>query len=253
MKHVKTDKKPLHILVVDDDRNFVHTLCAILQTEGYRCQGAYSGEAAQEILLKEQFDCVFSDVKMPNESGTDLYYHIKDKFPNIPFVLMTAYTSSEIIDKALKSGVLATFQKPIDIQQVLQFLAKINHSMEAAIICEEKEICILIQKIFEHDKFNFTIYKSTDKFIQSGKTDYLIVLVDAHQHCEHYSSDIESLLEKLPEKTIVIICDYGKTLNGQAKMPQRVNFIVLPRKPETKNKIVEILDREFLKHAKDSL
>jgi CheY-like chemotaxis protein len=247
------NKKPLNILIVDDDRNFAHTLCAILRMEGYQCKEVHSVETAQEILLKEQFDCVFSDVKMPDKTGADLYYEIKDKLPNLPFILMTAYTSSEIIDQTLKSGVLAAIQKPIDIKSILEFLAKISRSIEGAIVCEEKEICDLIQKVFLNNRYSFKIYKSIKTLIKSGKTDYSIVLIDAHQHCEHYSSEIKDLLAILPKKTIVVICDYEKTLAGPQNLPQKINLIVLPRGLKSNEKINEILDREYFQHVKDSI
>jgi Response regulator containing CheY-like receiver, AAA-type ATPase, and DNA-binding domains len=73
---------------------------------------------------------------MQEQSGPDLYYQIKEKFPAIPFILMTAYTSSEVIEQALAAGVLAAFQKPIDIKSLLQFFADLNRSLQAAVISE---------------------------------------------------------------------------------------------------------------------
>jgi DNA-binding response OmpR family regulator len=63
-------KKALNVLVVDDDKNFAHTLCDILKSEGYISEEVHSAEAAQKILLSGNFDFVLSDVKMQNQSGS---------------------------------------------------------------------------------------------------------------------------------------------------------------------------------------
>ncbi len=236
---------PLHILVVDDDQNFAHTLCAILSTEGYVCQEVHSVEAAQAVLANEHIDCVLSDVKMPNQSGPEFYYQIKDQFPNLPFILMTAYTSSEIIDDALQSGVLTALQKPINIQEILHFFAKLSQNLGAAVVCEEEETCKIIEKILEKERFTYTIYPSIQMLINSHITDYAIIFIDAHEFCEHYSEDIQKLISYLPERTIVVICDYKMTENRDKKIPEKVNLIILPREDKSFPDINKILQKKF--------
>ena len=151
------NKRQLNILVVDDDRNFAHTLCEILKSEGYKSKEVNSVKEAQEVLKEELFDCVLSDVKMPDKSGAELYMEIKDSMPNLPFILMTAYTSSEIIDEALQSGVLTALNKPINIKEVLEFFSKLSQTLEAAIISENEKNIQKIQKIFLQQNFTYTI------------------------------------------------------------------------------------------------
>lgn len=244
------NKKPLNILVVDDDKNFAHTLCEILKTEGYNSVEVHSVDEAQDRLKKEHFDCVLSDVKMPDKSGPDLYKEIKDDLPNLPFILMTAYTSSEVINDALESGVLTALHKPINISEILAFFSKLSQNLQAAIICEDENTSNLIKKVISHEKFTFTLYKSISQLINSIKNDYSIVFVDTQKDCEHYSSEIKILLEHLPKKTIVIICNYAISLKSH---PQKLNLITLPREDETYNKIDQLLYKKLLQHAKESI
>ncbi len=245
--------KPLHILVVDDDRNFAHTLCAILQSEGYTCREAYSVEAAREILMREPFDFVLSDVKMQDQSGPDLYYMVKEKFPNLPFILMTAYTSSEIIDDALAAGVLASFQKPIDIKSILQYFAKLSQSLKGAVICEDREVCDLINHVLDNRRFSFTLFKDFDRFIQSRIHDYAIVFIDAHNMCNCYSDNLKILLKRLPENTIIIICDLKKSASLEDIFPKNLNLIVLPREKKTSLKIESIIEDQYFQQARKSI
>ena len=245
--------KPLNILVVDDDENFAHTLCAILKSAGYQCQEVHSAKEAQKILVLDHFDCVLSDVKMPEKSGAEFYQEIKEQYPHLPFILMTAYTSSEIIDKAIHSGVLKAIQKPINIQEILSFFAKLSKNLQAAIVCEEKQICLIIQNALKKERFTFTIYKSIRLLIAANNLDYSIVFIDAHNHHEHFSSDIQDLLDHLSERTIVIICDYSMAAERKEPNQDNVNLIILPREKKLSQNINNILEKEYYQYAKKSI
>ena len=245
--------RSLNILVVDDDHNFAHTLCAILQSEGYECREAYSVEAARDMLIKEEFDFVLSDVKMQDQSGLDLYDQVKDRFPNLPFILMTAYTSSEIIDNALEAGILAAFQKPIDIKSILQYFAKLSQSLKGAVICKEKEISDIIKRVLEDQRFSFTHYNDIEQFIHTGVIDYTIIFINARDCSNHFSNDIKTLLQHIPDNTIVIICDLKKTADIQGNYDHQLNLIVLPREKKVESKIKSIIQTQYLKQARKNI
>jgi len=247
--------KPLNILVVDDDKNFAHTLCAILKSEGYRCQEVHSVREAQIILGMDHFDCVLSDVKMPEKSGADFYQEIRDQYPHLPFILMTAYTSSEIIDEAIHSGVLKAIQKPINIQEILTFFAKLSKNLQAAIICKEPKGCSVIQKALKKDRFVFTIYQSIKALIAAKKKDFSIVFIDSQDYNDHFSREVQRLLEYLPERTIVIICDYVNAVNQRNEeiLQENLNLIILPREKKLSQNINQILEREYYQYAKYSI
>jgi len=245
--------RTLNILVVDDDRNFAHTLCAILRSEGYECREVYSVEAAQQLLIREQFDFVLSDVKMEDKSGPDLYYEIKQKFPHLPFILMTAYTSSEVIEKALEAGVLAAFQKPIDIKGILQYFAKLSQSLSGAVVCEDREICALINRILENRRFSFTLFTSVDQLLQSRRADFAIVFIDTHEYCDHFCTKIRAVLDQLSENTIVVICDFKKTVQTEKAFPKKMNLIILPREKKATLEIESILQKQYYLQAKKTI
>ena len=64
--------KNISILIVDDDHRMVKTLKDIFTIKGYNVKGAYSGNEAFEILTEGLFDCVLSDIKMPQMDGAEL-------------------------------------------------------------------------------------------------------------------------------------------------------------------------------------
>jgi CheY-like chemotaxis protein len=245
----------LKILVVDDDHNFTLTLCQILTLEGYSCCEAHSVDEAEKILLGDKIDLVLSDVKMPNQSGPELYYRVKNKLPNIPFILMTAYSSNEIIEEALDSGILAALPKPINIQSILDFLSKLNKGLRAALICDDKMSCRLISDFLESKKLVFEEFDSISQLKKVKIEDFSIIFIDAHYSCEHYKSKVIDLLKILPRKTIVVICDYEKPEREDKDhaIPNNLNLIILPRKKNTLSKLDKILEREFYRLAKNNI
>ena len=245
----------MKILVVDDDHNFTLTLCQILTLEGYSCCEAHSVDEAEKILLDEKIDLILSDVKMPNQSGPELYYKIKNKLPDIPFILMTAYSSNEIIEEALDSGILAALPKPINIKSILQFLSKLNKGFSAALICDNQMSCHLIRDFLKSKKLVFEEYNSISQLKKIKIEDFSIIFIDAHHACEHYKADVIDLLKILPEKTIVVICDYEKPERDSEDqaIPNNLNLIILPREKKTLTKLDKILDREFYQLAKKNI
>ena len=88
--------RQLRILVVDDDRRMTKTLVDILRVKGYDPEPAHSGEEALEKIRGSQFDCLLTDIRMPGMDGVDLFQAIGEIQPQLPVVLMTAYTSGQI-------------------------------------------------------------------------------------------------------------------------------------------------------------
>ena len=103
----------LHILIVDDNQMMVKTLQDILQIKGYQAEVAHSGPEALEKIEETTFDCVLSDIKMPDVNGVELYRAIKAHQPDLPVVLMTAYATDKLIEEGLQEGVIAVLTKPL--------------------------------------------------------------------------------------------------------------------------------------------
>lgn len=246
------EKNKIKILVVDDDKNFTLTLCQILYLEGYKCYEAHSVGEAEKILNQEKIDLVLSDVRMPNENGPELYYRIKNKMPDIPFILMTAYSSNEIIEKALDSGILAALPKPIDIQNILAFLDKLNRGLQAAIVCDSGISCRLINDFLESKNFNYAEFGSISELIESGRDDFSIVFIDIHHPANHLKSDIRKLRKHLPQKTIVVLCAFEDIeCDDEHKDAFRsLNLVILPHENKVLGNLDKILDREYYQLAK---
>lgn len=106
------------ILVVDDEESIREFLEIMLKKEGYEITLAEDGKKAQEILAKKNFDMVISDLQMPNVTGLELLKHTKDTYPDMVFMMITAFGTTETAVEAMKMGAYDYITKPFKIDEV---------------------------------------------------------------------------------------------------------------------------------------
>jgi response regulator RpfG family c-di-GMP phosphodiesterase len=115
------------ILVVDDEPLVLSTVSNYLESLGYNIDTAQDGKIAAEKLMKNVYDLVLTDLKMPNMDGRDLMRFMAEKFPDIPKIVLTGYGEDEDIILALKAGANDFLFKPISD------FAFLNHSIQKAL------------------------------------------------------------------------------------------------------------------------
>lgn len=123
-------KKPLRVLVVDDERLSRITAHEQLKEYDYISDTAESGEHALEKLDKKEFDVLVSDVRMPGMDGLDLLKTVKKKYPDMHVILITAFGSVETAVNAIKEGASDFLTKPFRFPELDFRLRKIQELMD---------------------------------------------------------------------------------------------------------------------------
>ena len=101
------------ILVVEDDEAQRKLLVAVLQADGWATFEAGSGDAAVELLEKSSdIDVVLSDLMMPGMDGRALLAVVNQRWPEVPFVVMTAFASVDSAVELLHAGAYHYLPKP---------------------------------------------------------------------------------------------------------------------------------------------
>ena len=103
------------VLVVEDEESVRVTLSANLELDGFDVLEAESAEHALTLLGQESVDLVFSDVRMPGMSGVELLRRLRSSHPELPVVLMTAFTTEANVEEAIRAGVFTVLAKPFDM------------------------------------------------------------------------------------------------------------------------------------------
>jgi len=126
------------ILIVDDDRLVLAMLYNGLEKAGYAVTSASGGKEALELVEKEDFDLVILDIRMPDVSGIDVSSILNAK--NIPFLVLTAYADTELVESMIGNGALGYLIKPIDIEQIIPAIeTALNRSREIEHLREKEQ------------------------------------------------------------------------------------------------------------------
>ena len=106
------------LLVVDDEESIREFLEIMLKKEGYEVTCAEDGAKAKELLGKKSFDMIISDLQMPNVTGLELLKHVKEGYPELVFMMITAFGTTESAVEAMKMGAYDYLTKPFKIDEV---------------------------------------------------------------------------------------------------------------------------------------
>src|ERR1700679_2931373 len=116
---------PDRILVVDDEEAIREIVCAILAAAGYSCQQAGSGMEALGVLnSNETFELMLSDLMMADLDGIGLLERTKEKYPDMPVVMVTAVHDISVALQALRNGAYDYLLKPFEREQLLATVSR---------------------------------------------------------------------------------------------------------------------------------
>ena len=128
--------KQTRILVVDDELVIRESLTGWLQRDGYHVQSVPSGEKAIDLLKTKSFDLLLLDIQMDGISGMDVLKHVKEHYPDIDVIMITAFGSIPSAVQAMKYHAFDYLLKPFDpeelgvlIQKLVAHRAKIQENL----------------------------------------------------------------------------------------------------------------------------
>ncbi|MEJ2285932.1 MAG: response regulator [Desulfobacterales bacterium] len=112
------DPKLETILFVDDEESILNVASEYFNRQGYQTLTATNGIKALDILKKENVDCCFTDINMPEMNGLDLAEKIRLQDNTMPVIVMTGYPSLENTIQTIKNGVVDFLIKPVNLKQM---------------------------------------------------------------------------------------------------------------------------------------
>ncbi len=121
---------PLHVLLVDDEKNIRQTLSMSLKENGFLVTAAASVEEACKFLQAQLFDWMLTDFRMGDKTGLDLIGEAKKIQPDLLMVVMTAYSSIENAISVIKEGAFDYLPKPFTNTQLIHLAQKIRTILE---------------------------------------------------------------------------------------------------------------------------
>lgn len=123
---------PSRILLVDDEKEFVHTLSERLETRNLPASVVYNGEEALSHVRNEEPEVMVLDLKMPGIDGLEVLRQVKSTNPNVEVIILTGHGSEKEKEQAAELGAFAYLHKPVDIDLLTRTMheayKKVNQS-----------------------------------------------------------------------------------------------------------------------------
>lgn len=129
------------ILVVDDEVDACENLRDILSDLGYRVAIARSGAEAVEQVARCPYDIALLDLKMPGMDGVTAYRQIKQLRPETVAIVVSAFSGSELAERAVEEGAARVVAKPVDVPQLLTAIQASLAQPLVLVIDDDPEFC----------------------------------------------------------------------------------------------------------------
>lgn len=105
------------VLVADDNREDLDTICNGLRAAGYEILQASDGEQAERLAHEHRPDLTILDLRMPLKDGFEVAMSLRAA--DLPFISLTSYADEEMVQRVTDAGALAYLVKPLDIEQLV--------------------------------------------------------------------------------------------------------------------------------------
>ena len=119
------------VLVVDDEEPVQDMFKLFLKKTGFSRLIVGNGKDAIAALGKQKFDLCFLDLQLPDITGDQIYSFAKEKYPDLPIVIITGYPDSQMLDNILKHGPVTVLKKPLQLDQLQQAVRMLGHKNAA--------------------------------------------------------------------------------------------------------------------------
>jgi len=106
------------ILIVDDNRTTTQTLCTLVERWGYRAFGAFDGAQGLAVLESEVVDVMVTDLRMPGMDGMELLKRVRESWPEVIPIVVTAYGSIQTAVEAMQMGAFDFLTKPYENKEL---------------------------------------------------------------------------------------------------------------------------------------
>jgi len=141
------------VLVVDDEQNICAMLTKFLRSSGYSCESTTDPANALEVLKRNGFELVISDIKMAGIDGLALLSEILKMDPGLNTIMMTGYTSIYTYSDIIKAGAADFITKPFQLPELKAKIERIDRERKMNRELQELNIAmgVLLQRV-EKDK-----------------------------------------------------------------------------------------------------
>ncbi len=110
------------VLIIDDNVALAENLREILEDEGADVLVAADGPSGIELLVREGACVVLTDMRLPGMNGLEVLQAVRRLRPDVPVVVISAYSGDALLEAARAEGALAILRKPVDMDALIRLV-----------------------------------------------------------------------------------------------------------------------------------
>ena len=111
------------ILAIDDEEMVLDTIKIIFEDMGYAVHTMSNPIEGMQEAIDNEYDLILTDIRMPTRNGAEIVEGVLQKRPKARILVITAYPSDPLAERAIKAGAVGLLRKPFEIAKILDYLA----------------------------------------------------------------------------------------------------------------------------------
>ena len=197
------------ILIIDDEPNLRRSLGLILQRAGYAITTASNAAEAIHLLQAGAYDLTFLDIKLPDQNGLQLLPQLRNLYPDMPVLILTAHATLDTAIGAVRLGARDYLLKPIDPENILNrvdsILSEQKPKRRREIATQLQNLLTELQSIDAKDiakpaSDNTTQPLDPARYLKCGP-----LVLDRHTHSVQYNNNSSSLAPSTFEYLVTLV------------------------------------------------
>ncbi|MEA2641332.1 MAG: hypothetical protein QOF51_2726 [Chloroflexota bacterium] len=245
---------PARILVVDDERDVLESLAALLRRDGHQVTACVSPQEAIERFARESFDCVITDLEMPALNGRELARAVRTVRADVPVILMSGRHADLTSEQIEAEGIAVFLAKPCTQEDLRRVLGGLSHradvpatSLRILVVDDQRDFAEAVAMRLELEGHVATcVFTGGDAVATGVDGQFDLAIVDDHLP-DMRGTEVARALRQSVQPPFVAITSGAAISAGDAAFAE-VADAVLP-KPWRAAELTAVLNRAARRHS----
>ena len=166
---------------------------------------------------------------------------IKQAQPDIPVVLMTAYSTDKLVKEGLEEGAIAALSKPLDIEALLSFFSMLRKERSIVIVDDDPRFCKTLGDILQVRGFEVTQFNDPHEVVGRIREDVQVVLLDMKLNGINGLDVLKEIRRTYPYLPVILVTGYREEMGSVVKEALKINAYTCLYKPLPIDELIEAL------------
>jgi CheY-like chemotaxis protein len=199
-----------NFLLVDDNIPFAENVAEILRDGGDEVVIANGGETAVRAARARRFDALVTDMRMPVMSGAKVVHEIRRGDPDLPAIVVTAYTGEDDLVAARNEGLLAVLPKPVPLPRLMDLLGHARRGALVALVEDDAALADNLCEALRDRGFSAVTARSVADTERLGDLRPFVALVDRRVPGGPDGRAMELLSRRFPGLPQIVITAFSE-------------------------------------------